>query len=199
MFTVGHSSHPLEAFLALLVRHGISAVADVRSSPYSRMNPQFNREDLKKALKASGIAYVFLGEELGARSDNPECYEGGKVRYDRLARTGAFKRGLERVRAGAADYRLALMCAEKEPLDCHRTILVARHLQEQGLDVQHILADGSLEPHAEAIERLKAQLAIGEDLLRPAEAATREAYALQGERIAYELPGTPRAVDASNE
>ena len=129
VFTVGHSTHALDDFLALLLRHGITAIADVRSSPYSRMNPQFNRETLHAALKGAGIAYVFLGAELGARSRDPDCYEDGKVQYDRLARTAAFQRGLARVQQGAAQYRLALMCAEKEPLDCHRTILVARHLE----------------------------------------------------------------------
>jgi uncharacterized protein (DUF488 family) len=188
VFTIGHSTHDLEEFLDLLRLHDISAVADVRSSPYSRMNPQFNREDLKKDLKAVGIAYVFLGEELGARSDDPGCYENDKVQYDRLAKTALFRRGLERVCKGVASHRLALMCAEKEPLDCHRTILVARHLAELELKVQHILADGSLEPHGHAIERLKKQLKLAEDMFKPTAAVTDEAYQIQGVRIAYELP-----------
>ncbi len=188
VYTIGHSTNSVEHLIELLHRHGVTAVCDVRSRPYSRMNPQFNREDLKKSLKIAGITYVFLGEELGARSDDPDCYEDGKVIYDRLARTGAFQRGLERVQTGASEYRLALMCAEKEPLDCHRTILVARHLEDAGLKVQHILSDGSVEAHAVTIERLKARLNLGEDMFRPAEEVTREAYAIQGERIAYRLP-----------
>ena len=91
VFTVGHSNHPLEHFIGLLRRHGVTAIADVRSKPYSRMNPQFNREDLSEALKAAGIVYVFLGKELGARTEDPACYESGKVRYDRLARTDLFR------------------------------------------------------------------------------------------------------------
>jgi len=196
VFTVGHSTHALDEFLALLRQHKITAIADVRSSPYSRINPQYNREELKKALKEAGIAYVFLGEELGARSDDPECYEDGKVRYDRLARTRSFERGLDRVDKGADKFRLALMCAEKEPLDCHRTILVARHLVDRAIDVQHILADGALEPHQGALERLKSQLKLGEDMFRQPDDVTREAYEIQAERIAYTLPERAGAVAA---
>lgn len=194
VFTVGHSTHALDEFLTLLRKHKISAIADVRSNPYSRINPQYNREELKKALNKACIAYVFLGEELGARSDDPECYENGKVLYDRIAETTSFKRGLDRVEKGADEFQLALMCAEKEPLDCHRTILVARYLDDRGLDVQHILADGALEPHRDAIERLKAQLKLGEDMFRQSDEVMREAYATQGERIAYTVPERDRAI-----
>ena len=185
VYTVGHSNHSIETFLALLVRHAITAIGDVRSSPYSRRNPQFNREPLRDALSQAGIAYVFLGEELGARTRDPDCYEHGKVSYERLARTDAFQHGLERVQRGAAEYRLALMCAEKEPLDCHRTILVARHLHERGLALRHILADGALEAHEHTIERLKARLGLGEDLFRAPEAVAREAFEVQGRRMGY--------------
>lgn len=194
IFTIGHSTHSLNDFLTMLNQHNITAIADVRSSPYSRMNPQYNREELRKALKKASVAYVFLGDELGARSDDPECYENGKVRYERLARTPAFERGIDRVEKGAEEFRLALMCAEKEPLDCHRTILVSRYLDKLGIDVQHILADGALEPHRETIERLKARLKLGEDMFRQPDEVTREAYAIQGERIAYELPDHDRAI-----
>src|SRR2546421_118491 len=87
VLTIGHSTHPQEHFMELLRRHDVTALCDVRSKPYSRMNPQFNREELGQALSAHGIAYRFLGKELGARSDNPACYEGGKVQYARLAET----------------------------------------------------------------------------------------------------------------
>src|ERR1700674_3398382 len=147
IFTIGHSTHPQKRFIALLLQHGITALCDVRSKPYSRVNPQFNREELKESLRERCIKYVFLGKELGARSEDPMCYENGKVQYDRLAHTDLFRRGLERVQNGMKDYRLALMCAEKEPLECHRTILIARHLADLGFDVQHIHADGRLESH----------------------------------------------------
>src|SRR5258708_5379694 len=94
VFTIGHSIHPQERFIALLRLHGITALCDVRSKPYSRMNPQFNRDELEKVLLEQGIAYRFLGKELGARSDDPLCYEGGKVQYGRLAQTDLFNHGL---------------------------------------------------------------------------------------------------------
>lgn len=154
IYTVGHSSHTIEKFLDLLERNGVTAIADVRSSPFSRHTPQFNKDTLSAELKKRGIAYVFVGKELGARPDNPSCYEGGKVRYARLAKTTLFKAGIERVLSGAQKYRIALMCAEKEPLDCHRTLLVSRALEQRGVSVVHILADGSTESQEQTMLRL---------------------------------------------
>ena len=138
VYTIGHSTHLRDQFLDLLSMHSITAVCDVRSTPHSRINPQFNRKEIKAALQAQDIAYVFLGKELGARSEDPACYDHGKVRYDCLARTDLFRKGLQRVQDGTKRFRLVLMCAEKEPLKCHRTILVARHLYALGIAVQHI-------------------------------------------------------------
>lgn len=193
LYTIGHSTHPAERLIELLKQHGITAVADVRSAPYSRTNPQFNRETLKETLKRSGIAYVFLGEELGARTDDPSCYEQGKVQYDRLARTPLFRRGLDRVIEGMKRHRIALLCAEKEPLSCHRTILVSRHVSAAGPRVEHILADGSVEPHEEAISRLISLLGIpGEDMFRTRADVVEDAYRAQGARIAYEKKDAER-------
>jgi len=144
IFTIGHSNHPAEYFLSLLSRHGITALADVRTTPYSRFNPQFRREALAAHLQAAGIAYVFLGEELGGKRAG--------VTHAEVARSEPFQRGLARLREGAERYRVAFMCAEREPLDCHRTILVARHLKSPGLAIRHILADGGVEEH-ESVER----------------------------------------------
>jgi uncharacterized protein (DUF488 family) len=93
VFTVGHSTHALERLVQLLNLHKITAIADVRSQPYSRMNPQFNVDALKESLKSKGIAYVFLGRELGARSNDPSCYRGGRVQYGLLAQTKLFNKG----------------------------------------------------------------------------------------------------------
>lgn len=186
IYTVGHSTHSIERFLELLTRNDVNAVADVRSQPYSRMNPQFNRETLRAALKNVKISYVFLGKELGARSDDPSCYISGKVQYDRLAETQSFQEGLARVVHGAETHRIALMCAEKDPLTCHRTILVARKLVERGLAVSHILDSGRLETHEAALERLMNELGIEHhDLFRSHGDVVAEAYAKRGEQIAY--------------
>lgn len=187
VFTIGHSTHTQEYLIGLLTRHGITALCDVRSKPYSRVNPQFNREELKQSLAACGITYVFLGKELGARSEDPACYENGKVQYDRLAHTDLFRQGLDRVQKGMQEYRIVLMCAEKEPLECHRTILVARRLDALGLDVQHIHANGKLESHNDAVSRLARTLNLPEDdMFRSREELLAEAYERQGERIAFE-------------
>lgn len=187
IFTIGHSTHSLQHFLGLLEAHNVTAICDVRSKPYSRNNPQFNREDLKSALGDHGIAYVFLGRELGARSEDPTCYDGGKVQYDRLARTGLFRDGLDRIGEGVKKYRIALMCAEKEPLECHRTILVARHLQDLGFQVSHIHADGRIEGHDDAIDRLCHLLGLpDQDMFRTRIDVVDDAYRIQGARIAYD-------------
>jgi uncharacterized protein (DUF488 family) len=187
VFTIGHSTHPQERFIDLLLRHGITALCDVRSQPYSRVNPQFNREELKNSLRRCGIKYVFLGKELGARSENPACYEHGKVQYERLAQTDLFRRGLERVKKGMKDYRLALMCAEREPLECHRTILVARNLVALGVEVRHIHADGKLETHRDTLSRLARMLRLPEDdMFRSGEELLADVYRRQEERIAYD-------------
>lgn len=154
VFTVGHSNHPLEGFLALLRRHGATALADVRSVPHSRRHPHFNRAALAAALKTRGIDYVFLGRELGGRTNDPDLYERGRVSYDRILRTEQFRAGIGRVLRGAARHSIVLMCAEREPLDCHRTLLVARALDLRGLKILHIHANGRLERHADAMDRL---------------------------------------------
>ena len=186
VFTIGHSTHSIEAFVDLLRKHGVTAVADVRSAPFSRFNPQFNKGALEQRLRSHGIRYVFLGRELGARSDDPSCYDGGRVQYSRLAQTELFKSGLERVIEGAREYRISLMCAEKEPLECHRTLLVARALTEQGVDVAHILPDGRLEPHENTLERLIELVGLPtQDLFRSRQQLLDDALARQEQRIAY--------------
>jgi len=186
VLTIGHSTHSAEAFLALLRQHGVEAVADVRSSPFSRFNPQFNREPLERFLKANGIRYVFLGKELGARSEDRACYLDGRVQYARLAETALFQSGLDRVLQGAARYRVSLMCAEKEPLECHRTLLVAKALVARGQAVLHIHADGHIESHEAAMERLLAVTGLPKaDLFRSKQELLAEALARQEQQVAY--------------
>ncbi|MBL8179033.1 MAG: DUF488 domain-containing protein [Bryobacterales bacterium] len=188
IYTIGHSTHAIETFLALLARHNIAAIADVRSAPFSRRNPQFTRSNLERSLDAANIAYRFFGKELGARSEDPSCYRKGKVQYELLAQTALFRRGLGRLAGQAAQQTTAILCAGKEPLECHRTILVARHLD---MPVAHIHADARIEPHPEALGRLIRQLRLPpEDMFRTHDDVIAEAYRLQGERIAYTRPAS---------
>ena len=184
--TIGHSIHPIERFMELLKQQGVTAVADVRSTPFSRDQPQFNKDALQRSLKDAGIAYIFLGKELGARSTDASCYENGRVRYDRLARTEVFRSGIARVRKGAKEHRVALMCAEKEPLECHRTLLVARALDREGEPVAHIHADGSLEAHEATMNRLFDLTGVPrEDVFRSESELLEEACRRQEEKVAY--------------
>lgn len=156
ILTVGHSNHSSDTFIRLLIDHGVKIVADVRSTPHSCFNPQFNREQLTIDLKAHDIGYIFLGQELGARSKDPSHYdESGRVLYSRLAKTDSFRQGLDQVVHNATEHRIVLMCSEGEPLACHRTLLVSRMLvDDYGIAVEHILPDGRLESYDEAMNRL---------------------------------------------
>lgn len=187
VLTIGHSTHSLEAFVKLLKAHSVGAVADIRSTPYSRYSPHFNRESLRGALQRHQIRYVFLGRELGARSDDPSCYENGRVRYRLLAQTELFQRGIKRVESGSSTYRIALMCAEKDPLDCHRAILVAPALCRNGTPVQHILPDGRLEDHESSITRLLDSLGFRPDNTFPQMQTdlVEQALARQERKIAF--------------
>lgn len=185
IFTIGHSTHPIERLVALLAQHGIVAVGDVRSSPHSRYSPQFNQGALRRSLAEARIAYVFLGEELGARPTDPEAYVGGRASYERMAARPEFRKGLQRVVDGASRYRLALLCAEKDPLQCHRMILVCRNLRPLLSRIDHILADGSIEANGEAERRLCRALGLAPTLFEDGASLVEKAYDLQGARISY--------------
>jgi uncharacterized protein (DUF488 family) len=145
IWTVGHSTHELPVLLGLLRGAGIEVVADIRSQPFSRWNPQFNRERLRVALGDAGLRYVFLGAELGGRPPEAEFYDGGgHVLYGAVARTERFNSGLERLLYGAGEYRVAMLCSEEDPARCHRRLLVGRVLVGRGVEVVHIRGDGSV-------------------------------------------------------
>jgi uncharacterized protein (DUF488 family) len=188
IYTVGHSTHSIQDFVELLKSRGITAIADVRSAPYSRFQPQFNREALAKALHDSGIEYVFVGDLIGGRSANEDDYENGRVVYARLKQNDYFKNGIQRVILGSEKYKLVLMCSEKEPIECHRTLLVGQTLFEQGIPVTHIHGDGSLEPHKDAIQRLLKLFKLDEpDLFRTNEEIVQEALQRQEQKVAFTL------------
>ena len=191
LLTVGHSNHSPEAFTELLLRHGVDEVFDVRSSPYSRYTPQFNQEALTGILSRAGetgIEYTFLGAELGGRPADRSCYDAdGRVLYQRLAETDLFDDGIRRVVRAADERRVALMCSEKEPLDCHRALLIARGLTERGAAVEHILADGDLEGQDETMDRLLDNLKLPRhgDMFRSRDDVIAEALLRQAKKVAY--------------
>ena len=190
LFTIGHSNHSLDFFLELLVAHRLSTIADVRSSPYSKYSPHFNKDVLDSVLRNAGINYTFLGRELGAQRSEDDCYIDGQAKYDLIAHLPTFQHGLEIVIQGIENYRIALMCAESDPITCHRTILVCRELKKicPDLKTTHILADGTEERQEDSEKRLinlhKLQPELFGDLTSTS-GLIEKAYDLQAEKIAY--------------
>lgn len=186
LHTIGHSRHSIEYFVNLLRQASVSLIFDVRSIPYSRRNPQFSKKALAVRLEDEGIDYIFSGKELGAKSPSPDCYVDGKVQYDLLAARPEFTAGLDRVIDRAEEARPALLCAEEDPLTCHRTILICRHLRDRVDVIFHIRGDGSMETNEEFERRLLKATGLREADLFDTEAAIIErAYELRGQRISY--------------
>ncbi len=196
LLSVGHSNHDWPRFLDLLRGAGVTAVADVRSSPYSRRLPEYNRGALEAALRQSGIAYVFLGDQLGGRPADRDLYDPeGWADYARVRRTASFRRGLDRLLLGAEDYTVAMLCAEEDPLDCHRGLMIAPALAELGRPPLHLRKDGSLETTADMERRLLKLTGVGDGLLDGLFAAQlgederrtllAEAYRARNRKIAY--------------
>jgi len=160
LFSVGHSNHDFDTFAALLHASGIEVLADVRSQPWSRFNTAYRRENLQEHLRAAGIGYIYMGDALGGRPHDPGVYRDGRVDYAAVARSPTFIAGLDRLITTAQAHRVAMMCAERAPSDCHRSRLIGHNLLPRGVDVRHLLAEGG--------EVSQSQLAVGvqKDLFR---------------------------------
>ncbi|MDP2699026.1 MAG: DUF488 domain-containing protein [Thalassospira sp.] len=145
LFTIGYAGHDRDSLLAALREHRITAVADIRTFKRSSYWTAFDSDDFGPWLRLQGIAYVFMGDLLGGKPQDERLYPGGQLDYRAMSQTPAFQQGMARLISGAARYRICLMCAEKDPLDCHRTLLIAPALKESGFDLRHILKDGRIE------------------------------------------------------
>jgi uncharacterized protein (DUF488 family) len=188
ILTIGHSRHSLERFLALLKEAQVAAVADIRSAPVSRFAPHFNKAALAASLQAHGIDYVFLGKALGGRPERPELYTGGIADYEKMSASAEFRAGLGQLKGVAECRRVAVLCAEADPLDCHRCLLVGRALADAGIDAGHILPSGAVITHEEAEDRLlqiEGGLAEAGLLLRSRAERLAEAYRSRNRRSAY--------------
>jgi len=153
VFSIGHSNHPMEKFLELLKTHGIEILADVRSHPYAKYATHFDSKPLKEALAGAGIKYIFLGRELGGLPDDDEFYDDeGYILYSRVAASPKFVEALERLSAGAGQYKIAVMCGEEDPAQCHRRLLIGRVLEERGVRMDHIRGDGRVATEEELQE-----------------------------------------------
>ena len=188
LLTIGHSNLAADPFMGLLANAGVTAIADVRSVPFSRRYPWFSAKTLAARLQGAGIDYLLLGEILGGRPRDPGLYRHGVADYEKMAATPQFKAGLDQVGEMRGRFCLCLMCAEREPLDCHRCLLVGRALAERGFELGHILVDSTIEPHVTTEERLLAQAGGGSDDLFATHAERlAAAYRRRAGRVAAQL------------
>jgi uncharacterized protein (DUF488 family) len=190
LFTIGHSNIAAERFTAMLRGAGVEAVADVRSVPASRFCPWFSAKTLAPLLANAAIDYLFFGDELGGRPRDASLYRDGVADYEAMAQRANFQAGLERLLVGAGKQRLCLMCSEREPLDCHRCLLVGRALAARGVTIGHILHDGGMQSHL-AIERRLLELAgEGSDLFATGQnERLAAAYRRRARAVAFRLKG----------
>jgi uncharacterized protein (DUF488 family) len=186
LFSIGHSNIPAERFVALQRAAGITAIADVRSTPFSRFCPWFSAKNLAPLLVKESMGYFSYGVELGGRPSDPALYRDGIADFEAMARQPEFHAGLDRLVAEAARHRLCMMCSEREPLECDRCLLLARALAARGLNVGHILHDGSIEPHAATEQRLLALDGEGDSLfVTGQQERLAAAYLRQTRAVAY--------------
>lgn len=141
VYTIGHSNLNADAFLDLLSVHGIAILVDVRSAPYSRYVPDYNRERIQARLRAAGIDYRFAGKFLGGRPNDPDCYKTASPRevdYQVVMTKDWYQRGIRRLLEIAAGAPTAILCSEEDPARCHRHRLISQTLLAMGVEVLHI-------------------------------------------------------------
>ena len=196
IYTIGHSNYDSDYFMELLLKFKINTVVDVRSVPFSKYVPHFNKDNIKTLLNKHGIHHVYMGEELGIiRDNNSLLSKDGYVDFEKVSETKLFKNGIERIRHGfSKGYSIIIMCTEKDPIDCHRSILIGRELHKEKYDIAHILTDGSMETHTEFEGRLLSMyfpIKMQQDLfsiIEPSESKEEildKAYKLRNRDIGY--------------
>jgi uncharacterized protein (DUF488 family) len=192
VYTVGHSNHEIGHFLGLLEAWGVDCVVDVRSTAASRFSPQYNKNRLAASLKEKRIAYLHLPEEFGARRKSPNELTEGKVDFIKVRKSPEFRSGVERLKEGVRKgYTIALMCAEADPLECHRFSMIAVDLEDKGFEVLHILKDKTIVPNHELEQELlkkykKKILTSGLfDSAQTLKERLEAAYTLQNREIGY--------------
>ncbi len=186
IFTVGHSTTSQDTVVAWLKSHDVDVLLDVRSSPFSRYAPQFNRPALAEWIAFAGMRYVFGGKSLGGRPEDESMYEHGRASYSRMSKSHSFAAALRRLVVLAKAHSVALLCAEPDPLECHRFLLVSRVLHLNGIGVTHILPGGLAEEHADAERRMVRTLGLSQgNLFDVTTDVIRSAYEIQEGRFAF--------------
>jgi uncharacterized protein (DUF488 family) len=189
LYTIGYAAFDnIDSFIRALKNNYVTAIADVRSVPRSGYKPEFSRDFLEDYLRKNGILYVFLGDHCGARINDPSCYIDGYASYEKIKETVVFRHGIDRILKGLKKHSIALLCAEKDPIYCHRDILVCRSLKPFNINIQHIISDKIVETNESAENRLLKEfdLDAGDFFMTDAERLNL-AYDRQGKRIAYKL------------
>jgi uncharacterized protein (DUF488 family) len=200
LLTIGHSNIPADRFIGLLRGVGVNAIADVRSTPASRRFPWFSAKNLAARLQQEGMVYLLLGDMLGGRPRDASLYRDGVADYEAMAKRPEFRAGLDRLLATTAQHRVCLMCAEREPLDCHRCLLVARALAERGLSVGHILFDGTITPHAAIEQQLLSDYDASADLFSAGQSERlAAAYRRRARAVAYRAKAVPSGASTAAE
>jgi uncharacterized protein (DUF488 family) len=155
IYTIGYGARTLEEFLAALQAQQIAYLIDVRSTPYSRFKPEFNKRELESQLRLHGIRYVYVGDQLGGQPDDRDCYVDDRVVYDLVKAKPFYREGIARLRSAfGKGLRVALMCSEGKPELCHRSKLIGASLTELGIPVLHIDEEGVLRTQAEVLDEL---------------------------------------------
>ena len=169
IFTIGYGARDLETFIQTLKVHQIYFLLDVRSKPYSRFKPEFSKQSLQNTVEANGIRYLFMGDTLGGQPDDETCYTDGKVDYDKLSTKDYYREGIARLhKASQQNLRVAIMCSEGKPENCHRSKLIGRTLNQEGVEVIHIDENDELIPQSQVMLRLTSgQMSLfGEDFAK---------------------------------
>jgi len=199
LFTIGHSSHDLGDFLAVLINHNVKTLCDVRSRPASMRFPQFNREPLEALLTSAGLRYKFLGEALGGRPADPRVYHpDGLVDYAVRRKSPEFAEGVDQLLELLSAESTVLMCAEEDPLQCHRFLMICPALLERGVVPAHIRRGGILESQRDAEDRLlelhdRTAFATGSLFVSERDLAIEEALQLQAKEFAFRA--SPEAIE----
>ncbi len=193
LYTIGHSTYPVEFFIERLKKNNVQFVIDVRSLPYSKYAPQYNSNSLKEVLKKQEVEYFHMGKAFGARQEDMKYYPNGYLDFELFRSTDIFIKGMKNVEIGLEKYNIALMCTEKNPIDCHRAIMVGRGFELDGVDIKHILYDGSVMSQSEFNNKLldrffpdRGQLSIfdiGNE--KSEEDYLKEAYSLRNKDIGF--------------
>ena len=189
IFTIGHSTHDIDKFIEFLKKQKVNCLIDVRSQPYSRIAPQFNKDRLSSNLKSHGILYAHFAREFGARHTKPSLFDpDNKVDFDKVRDSSGFKQGVKRLKQGLdLGHTIALMCSEANPFDCHRFSMISYQLRKE-LEVSHILKDGNLVDNSvlenELLEKYNKKL---DPLFDTEDQQIEKAYRMRGKDIAYSI------------